>query len=250
VCLSVAVVSLFAADLAHADPRLTGGVRVAFTASDVSGEQEYDPRFGVGGGVFLQGQAWKSIDLRVEANYAPKGARLAFGESQVEWQMNYIEIPMLVVFNLMPKSGTSVEIFAGAAYGIGLDHQIEVGDDVGYNLDGYVKVWDPDLDVYVGTDIPINPSTSLSVEGVEKNDIGFALGMALNVPTGPVNFLVDVRYVSGLTDPVVTGVYTIQSGEGAQATYETAPVDFANRCFSFSVGFAFPFGARSAPESE
>ena len=65
-----------------------------------------------------------------------------------------------------------------------------------------------------------------------------------------MNFLVDVRYVSGLTDPVVAGTYTVQSGEGSSATFETSPVDFANRCFSFTVGFAFPFGARSAPEPE
>ena len=239
VCLGVAAVSLFSAGLAHADPRLTGGARVAITASDVSGEQEYDPRFGAGAGVYLQGRAWKSIDLRVEAIYAQKGARLAFGESQVEWQMDYLEVPMLVVFNLMPKSRTSVELFAGAAYGFGINRQIEVGDDVGYNLDDYI-----------GNNIDINPTTTLSMESVEKSDIGFALGMGLSVPTGPVNFLVDVRYVTGLTDPVVSGTYTIQSGEGAQATYETAPVDFANRCFSFSVGFAFPFGARSAPEPE
>jgi hypothetical protein len=250
VCLGVAVVSLFGANLAQADPRLTGGVRVAFTASDVSGEQEYDPRFGVGGGVYLQGNAWKTIDLRVEANYVPKGARLAFGESQVEWQMDYIEIPILLVVNLSPKSRTSVELFAGVAYGIGLNRQIEVGDDVGYELDDYVKYWDSDLKAYVQPVIDINPTTTLAMESAEKSDVGFALGMALNVPTGPVNFLVDVRYVSGLTDPVVSGTYTIQSGEGAQATYETAPVDFANRCFSFSVGFAFPFGARSAPEPE
>lgn len=238
-CLGIAVFSLFGVDLAQADPRLTGGVRVAFTASDVSGEQEYDPRFGIGGGFYLQGQAWKRIALRAEVNYVPKGARLAFGESQVEWQMDYIEVPMLLVLNLIPKSGTTVELFAGAAYGIGLNRQVEVGDDIGYSLDDYI-----------GSDIAINPTTTLTMESIEKSDLGFVIGMDLSVPTGPVNFLVDVRYVSGLTDPVVSGTYTVQSGEGSQATYETSPVDFANRCFSFSVGFAFPFGARSAPESE
>jgi hypothetical protein len=239
VCLGLAAISLFSAEFAYGEARLTGGARVAFTASDVSGEQEYDPRFGAGAGIYLQGRAWHSIDLRVEANYAPKGARLAFGESEVEWQMDYLEVPMLVVFNLRPKSRTSVELFAGATYGIGINRQIEVGNDIGYNLEDFVD-----------RDIAINPTTTLSLESVEKNDIGFALGMGLSVPTGPVNFLVDVRYVSGLTDPVVTGTYTVQNGEGAQATYESSPVDFANRCFSFSVGFAFPFGARSAPESE
>ena len=238
-CLGAAAASLIAVEFAHADTLLTGGVRVGLTAADVSGEQEYDPRFGVGAGVYLQGHAWRSIELRVEANYVQKGARLAFGETQIEWQLDYIEVPMLLVANLRPKSHTSVEIFAGAAYGFGINRQIERGDDLG-----------ADLDDYVGTDISINPNTTLHLESVEKNDLGFVLGMGLSVPTGAVNFLVDVRYVSGLTDPVVAGTYTVQSGEGSSATFETSPVDFANRCFSFTVGFAFPFGARSAPEPE
>ena len=239
VCLGVVAVSLLAAEFVHAETTLTGGVRTGLTAADVSGEQEYDPRFGVGAGLYLQGHAWRSLELRVEANYVQKGARLAFGETQIEWQLDYLEVPMLLVANLRPKSRTSVEIFAGAAYGFGVNRQIERGDDLG-----------ADLDDYIGTEISINPNTTLLLEEVEKNDLGFVLGMGMSVPTGAVNFLVDVRYVSGLTDPVVAGTYTIKSGEGASATYETAPVDFANRCFSFTVGFAFPFGARSAPEPE
>lgn len=238
-CLGVAVAFLFGTGLAHADPRLTGGVRIAFTAADLSGEQEYDPRFGVGGGIFLQGSAWKKIDLRVEANYVQKGGDLAFGETQIEWQLDYLEVPMLVVLNLSPKSKTAIELFAGVAYGIGTLQQIERGDDIGV-----------DLEDFIGSDLQINPTTTLTLDSVEKNDLGFALGMGLSVPTGPVNFLVDIRYVSGMTDPVVSGVYTLQTGVGAQATYETAPVDFANRCFSFSVGFAFPFGARSEAGTE
>jgi hypothetical protein len=235
----VAVALLFGAGLAYAEPRLTGGVRVAFTAADLSGEQEYDPRFGVGGGIFLQGSAWKQIDLRVEANYVQKGGDLAFAETQIEWQLDYLEVPMLVVFNLRPKAKTSVELFAGIAYGFGILQQIERGDDIG-----------ADLEDYVGSDLELNATTTLNMESVEKNDLGFALGMGLSVPTGPVNFLVDIRYVSGLTDPVVSGTYTLQTGEGTQATFEDTPVDFANRCFSFSVGFAFPFGARSEGDTE
>jgi hypothetical protein len=237
--LGVAVIALFAVPFAHADTALTGGVRVAFTAADVSGEQEYDPRFGVGAGAFLQGHVYRSLDLRVEANYVQKGARLAFGETQIEWQLDYIEVPILLVANLRPKSKTSVELFAGVAYGFGILQQLERGDDIGI-----------DLVDYVGTDVPINFTTSLNMDDVEENDLGFALGMGLSVPVGVVNFLVDVRYVSGLTDPVVSGTYTVTTGEGDEATEESSAVDFANRCFSFSVGFAFPFGARSAPEPE
>lgn len=238
-CLGLVGVSLFLATFAQADPRFTGGVRVAFTAADLSAEQEYDPRFGVGGGIFLQGHAWKQLDLRVEANYAARGANLAVAESQIEWQMDYIDVPVLLVINLSPKSKTSVELCVGGSYGFPIHKQVEVGSDIGYHLEDYI-----------GTDIFVNNTTEIEVQGVETSDISIALGMGLSVPVGAVNFLVDFRYTSGLTDPVVQGNYLVTTGEGDEAVVEPTPFDFSNRCFTFFIGFAFPFGSRTAPESE
>ncbi|HEU4929812.1 MAG TPA: porin family protein [Candidatus Krumholzibacteria bacterium] len=240
-CLAVAVVSLLGARTAQAEPRFTLGARTAFYMSDVKAAQEYDPRFGVGGGLFLQANAWKRLDVRVETNYVQKGARLAFSQSSIEWQMDYIETPILLVVNLSPKSKTSVELCAGFSYGFQFQRQVEVGDNPGYDLEAYLD--EGDL-------IPVNRATNLDINSIEDADLAYALGVGLSVPVGAVNFLVDVRYTSSLTDPAVEGEFITTIGEGEDAVTTTTSADFANRVFAFFVGFSFPFGTReTAPEA-
>lgn len=230
---------LFCAASAHADPRFYGGARFSITVSDVSATLEHDPRFGVGGGLFVAGTAHKQLDVRLEANYVQKGARLAFSRSAVEWQLDYLEVPLLLVVNLMPQSQTSVQLYGGVTYGFPLERQIEQSDNIGFDLEDF-------------TDIPIfiNPTTVIVVNDVEDQDLGFALGVGLSVPVGQVNFLVDARYTSSLTDPVVSADYITVTGDGAEAVTTTTSTDFSNRVFSFFVGFSFPFGARTEAESE
>ncbi len=253
-CLGVAAAMLFAAPAVRAqetpseavpeaptatgEPRFSGGVRAAFSVSDVSAVQEHDPRFGVGGGIFLQSRAWRNIDLRLEANYVQKGARLAFSRSSVEWQMDYIEFPLLLVINLSEKSKTAVELCVGMTYAIPTQRQLEVGDNLGYELDQFID-----------DDIFVNNTTVVHVNDVENSDIGFALGLGLSVPVGKVNFLVDARYTTGLGD-AVDADYVQTITDGTEVTTTVVSTDFSNRCFSFMMGFAFPFGTRAPAESE
>lgn len=237
-CLGVAATAWLATTSAHADPRYYGGVRLAFSMADVKAAQEYDPRFGMGGGGFVGMTAWKQVGLRLEANYTQKGARLSFSRSTIEWQMDYVEVPLLLVVNLAPKSKTSVELCGGVSYGFPLQRQVEIGNNLGY-----------DLADYVGQEIFVNPTTNIAINSVENIDLAFQLGLGLSVPIGAADFLVDVRYVSSLTDPVVDADFKVTTGEGAEAVTETNPADFANRNFTFYFGFAFPFGSRTSAES-
>ncbi len=238
VCLALVAMSLVATS-ASADPRFYGGARGSFSMSDVDATLEHDPRFGVGGGVYVAGTAWKSLDLRVEANYTQKGARLAFSRSSYEWQMDYLEIPFMLVVNLMPKSQTSVEFCAGMTYAFPLQRSIEVGDNVGYHLEDFID--DP---------IFVNPTTNIVPHSVADSDVGFALGMGLSVPTGKVNFTVDVRFTRSLTDPAVEADYVQTAGQGEDAVTTITSANFSNRVFTFFVGFAFPFGSRTPAEAE
>lgn len=239
-CLGAAAACVLVAASAQADPRFYGGARFSITVSDVSATQEHDPRFGVGGGLFIAGSAWKSFDLRVEANYSQKGARLSYARSSVEWQMDYIDVPVLLVWNMMPKSKTSVELYSGASYGIPVQRQVEEGENLGYDLEDFIDV-----------PIFINQTTTLTVHEVKDSDVGFVLGIGLSVPVGQVNFLVDARYTTGLTDPVVSADYNnYTTGDDDEIIVTDTPTDFSNRVFTFFVGFAFPFGARAAAESE
>ncbi|HXV14373.1 MAG TPA: porin family protein [Candidatus Krumholzibacteria bacterium] len=221
------------------DPRFYGGARLSVTMSDVSSVQEHDPRFGVGGGLFVAGTVWKSFDLRVEANYVQKGARLAFSRSAIEWQMDYLEIPVLLVWNIIPKSKTSVELYGGMSYGIPVQQQVEQGENLGYDIEDFTE-----------QPIFINQNTVLQINDVEDTDLGFALGIGLSVPVGQVNFLVDARLTRSITDPVVAADFVTTIGEDEEAVTTTTVTDFSNRLFSFYIGFSFPFGARAPAGSE
>ncbi len=242
-CLGLAATALLGVSRAYAqeapEPRYYGGARFAFSMGDVKAEQEYDPRFGVGGGVFVGMHAWKQMGLRLEANYTEKGARLAFSRSVIEWQMDYLEVPLLLVIDLAPKSKTSVELCVGMSYAFPLQRQVETSDDLGY-----------DLKDYVGERIFVNPTTNIAINSVEDSDLAFQLGMGLSVPIGAANFLVDVRYVGSITDPAVDADFEVTTGEGTEAVTDVNSADFANRSFSFYFGFAFPFGSRGPAESE
>lgn len=238
-CLAVAVVSLFGARTAHADSRFYGGARVSVTMADVKSELEHDPRFGVGGGLFVAANAWKELDVRIEANYVEKGARIAFSRTSMEWQMDYLEVPVFLVWNIMPKTQTSVELYGGASYGFPLNRQVEQGDNIGFMLEDWID-----------TPFIVNPTTVLRVNEVEDADLAIALGIGLSVPVGQVNFLVDARYTRSITDPVVSADYITTIGDGDDAVTTVTGTDFSNRVFTFFVGFSFPFGSRSAPEPE
>lgn len=236
VCLGLVCVAVFAASVAHAqEPRFYGGARVSFNVSDVSAEQEYDPRFGVGGGLFVAGNAYKRLDIRLEANYSEKGARIAFSRSSNEWQMDYLEVPLLLVLNLSPRSETTFQIVGGVTYGFPLQRQVEVGDNVGYYLEDFT-----DRDIFV------NNTTNLHINSVEDSELGVALGVGLSVPVGQVDFLIDLRYTTSLTDPVVDADFVVTTGQDDEIVVETTSTAFSNRVFTFFVGFAFPFGTRGA----
>jgi hypothetical protein len=238
--LAVAGAACFAAGAAVAEPRLLGGVRVGATVADIKASQEADPRFGVDGGVYVEGDVWKVFSLRLEANYVQKGARMAYARTSIEWQMDYLEVPLLLVYNIMPRSQTSVELYGGAAYGFGIQQQVEQGDNIGY-----------DVADYVGEIIYLNPANTnvwLAVNDVETSEWSFLLGMGLSVPVGAVNFMVDARFTGAITDPVFAGTYNSIQGSGSSATQETVPADFSNKTFTFYIGFEFPFGNRSETE--
>lgn len=226
---------------ASGEPRFYGGAHLFFSNSNVSGTEDYDPRMGLGGGVYVGGSAWKSFDLRLEANYVQKGANLSVGNWTIEWQMDYLEIPLLLVYNVMPRSETSFEICAGAAYGFSLQAQVEEGGNLGY-----------DLEEVIGEFIPLEQTrrTGLVINSVETTELSFLLGAGLSVPVGAVNLCFDVRYTVGLTDPVVDATFQQVVGEGDDATVVETHEAFSNKTFCFFVGFEFPFGVRNASPQE
>ncbi len=233
---------------AGGEPRFYGGAHLSFTNANVKAATEYDPRFGIGGGGYVGAAVWKKFDVRVEANYVQKGATLNVGRWAIEWQLDYLEVPVLLVYNLMPRTRTAVQFYGGVAYGFGLHQQVEEGDNLGY-----------DLEEVIGENIPLEsgtvviggeevPRTALVIDDVETTELSYMLGMGLSVPIGAVNLTFDARYTTSLTDPTVTGSLNQVVGDGTDAHIESQVADVTNKVWGFYVGFLFPFGSRTASE--
>ena len=230
------------------EPRFYGGSHVSFTNANVKAGTEYDPRFGIGGGIYVGGAVWKDFDLRLEANYVQKGATLNVGRWSIEWQLDYLEVPLLLYYNLMPISRTSVQFYGGVAYNYGHQLQVEEGDNLGYDLEGVL-----------GQNVPLEsgtveiggeqvPRTALVIEDVETTELSYMLGMGFSVPIGAVNLTFDARYTAALSDPSVTANLNQVVGDGTDAEITSSTADVTNKVWGFYVGFLFPFGSRTASQ--
>lgn len=236
------------ADPSGGEPRFYGGAHASFTNANVKSGVEYDPRFGIGGGIYVGGRVWKDFDLRLEANYVQKGATLNVGRWSIEWQLDYLEVPLLLYYNLMPISRTSVQFYGGVAYNYGYQLQVEEGDNLGYDLEA---VLGQNIPLEAGT-VLINgvdvPRTALVIESVESTELSYMLGMGFSVPVGAVNLTFDARYTASLADPSVTADLNQIVGDGDEAEIVSSIADVTNKTWGFYVGFLFPFGSRTASQ--
>jgi hypothetical protein len=230
------------------EPRYYLGSRLMFSNANVSAGREYDPRFGIGGGVYFGGSVWKQFDLRVEANYVQKGAELSVGSWAIEWQFDYLEIPLVAVYNFHPRSRTSFEICAGMSYGFALAQQLEEGDNLGYDLEEWKGESIPlQADLVDINGVP-TPRASVVINELKTTELNAVLGFGLSTPVGAVRLCMDARYVLGLTDPVVSSTYRQVLGDGDDAVLQTVNEDVSNKVWCFYVGFEFPLGSRSGTE--
>lgn len=230
------------------EPRFYGGARLLFSNANVKSATEYDPRFGLGGGVYVGGSAWKDFDVRIEANYVQKGANLTYSTWSLEWQLDYIDVPVLLVYNVSPRSRTSVEFYGGAAYSYGVHLQAEEGDNLGYDLEDVIGQPIPLVHSEVLVDGEPVPRTSLIVNSVESSEWSYVFGIGLSVPVGAVNLTFDARYTGAISSPSVSGEIQDVEGDGAEATLVTSSADVTNKVFCWYVGFEFPFGTRAASQ--
>jgi hypothetical protein len=219
-----------------------------FSNANVKSAIEYDPRFGIGGGVYVGGSAWKDFDLRVEANYVQKGGNLTYSTWSIEWQLDYIDVPVLIVYNLSPRSRTSVEFYGGVAYSYGVHQQVEEGDNLGYDLEDVIGQNIPlDRGTLIVDGEPV-PRTSLVIESVESSELSYVFGIGLSVPVGGVNLTFDARYTGAISSPSVSGEFQDVVGDGSEAAIVTSSADVTNKVFCWYVGFEFPFGTRTASQ--
>lgn len=140
-------------------------------------------RIGFVGGVFATGRISPRFGLRAELLYVMKGAKDRFevtdnagnvvGQGHDHWVLKYIEVPVLARVSLSPSARVRPELVFGPSLAV--------------KLSGTLR-----------SEAPGSPTTTATISQLKTFDLGVAAGFGISVGHGPVRWLLDVRYSTGL----------------------------------------------------
>lgn len=190
---------------------VTAGVKAGFVLNSIpnagqvidqiSGVESVDvsTKVGLTGGGFVQFAFNDQVSLQPEMLFVMKGVNLdlANNAGDVTAKVNYLELPVFLRFNQRLNDTLRGFVMAGPAF------SVKVG--TGGTLDGASGTSDFDIDPAIGS-----------------RDFGLAFAGGLEWQ----NFLVEARYVHGLTD-IATDIYFHED-------------ELTNRSFSIMVGLRLP----------
>ena len=190
---------------------VTAGVKVGFVLNSIpnagqvidqiSGVESVDvsTKVGLTGGGFVQFAFNEQVSLQPEMLFVMKGVNLdlANNAGDATAKVNYLELPVFLRFNQRLNDTLRGFVMAGPAF------SVKVG--TGGTLDGASGTSDFDIDPAIGS-----------------RDFGLAFAGGLEWQ----NFLVEARYVLGLTD-IATDIYFHED-------------ELTNRSFSIMVGLRLP----------
>lgn len=178
------------------------GINIATLGGDDVGDDD-----GLGSIVGLQFGAAAEIGInemfavQPELLFFQKGAKQEFeilGETfEAEQFLNYFEIPILLKIMFGDSEGTQFFASVGPSFGFGLGGKAKSGGE------------EEDID--------------FEESGLSKLDIGASVGAGVQLPAGPGNLFIDVRYLLGLTTLDDEGDF-----------------DMKNRGIGIAAGFLFP----------
>jgi hypothetical protein len=206
----VCAVCLMAAASAAAQ-NVTAGVKAGFVLNSIpnagqvidqiSGVESVDvsAKVGLTGGGFVQFAFNDQFSLQPEMQFVMKGVNLdlANNAGTASAKVNYLEFPVFLRFNRRLNDTLRGFVMAGPAF------SVKVG--TGGTLDGVSGTSDFDIDPAIGS-----------------RDFGLAFAGGLEWQ----NFLIEARYVLGLTD-IATDIYFHED-------------ELTNRSFSIMVGLRLP----------
>ena len=159
------------------------GLKVGVNSANLSGgdvsvfEDEFGPmksKIGFCGGGFVVFALSKGMAIQVEALYTQKGSTFDIGVDgetvELNWNTDYIEIPVLFKYAFETKGKVVPVLFAGPAVAFKMTAKLKAN--------------------FMGT------SKSTDIPGFKSTDFGLVFGGGLDI--GP-KFRVDLRYTMGLT---------------------------------------------------
>lgn len=190
---------------------VTAGVKAGFVLNSIpnagqvidqiSGVESVDvsTKVGLTGGGFVQFAFNEQVSLQPEMLFVMKGVNLdlANNAGDATAKVNYLELPVFLRFNQRLNDTLRGFVMAGPAF------SVKVG--TGGTLDGASGTSDFDIDPAIGS-----------------RDFGLAFAGGLEWQ----NFLIEARYVLGLTD-IATDIYFHED-------------ELTNRSFSIMVGLRLP----------
>ena len=155
--------------VAHAGDALAGAAlefKGGVNMSQVTGDNVFDDaeaRFGIAGGIALRWPIAGAASLQPELNFAQKGTKLEDtpGISEdVTYEVDYLEVPVLLRLDLPPAAGVSPAVFLGPALGIELSEQLRVRSGLLQGTDSRSDLEDFDLGVVGGVGFEFGPEAT------------------------------------------------------------------------------------------
>jgi hypothetical protein len=199
--LTISAIALVAfAATANAAGDMYAGIKLGANFADVSGDDAGDTsmRTGFQGGLFIGKNVNEQFGFRLEGLYVQKGAKadeeITPGTTvEVVTKLDYIEFPILFVYNLTNSESMGFNLFAGPTLGFNINAQAEA--------DG---------------------GESADIDNIKSFEFGAAIGAGLaKKMAGGKAIGLDARYTLGATSVVdVEDVSVKNRGIGLMAFYQ------------------------------
>ncbi|MDD3642713.1 MAG: porin family protein [Candidatus Krumholzibacteria bacterium] len=205
-CLATILVLVLAGAAAAAGVGfgVKGGLNMANLHGTDAENLDWKPGFAAG--AFAEIALTPVVSLQPEVLYVMNGASESFLGIEIDFNLDYIQVPVLVKFDL-PVAGTIVPtLYAGPYVGFLMGAEVEAS--------------------YQGE------SESMDVKDYTKSmDYGLSFGAAIDVNLAAATLIFEGRYNYGLT--------TIDDGWAEALEEENVELDIKNHSIMFMVGVGF-----------
>ena len=165
---------------------------------------KWENKMGLAGGLSMELGLAKGFSLQPEVLYVQKGAKISVSEGEitgtVKFNVDYIEIPVLLKYNLISSGLTIPSVYAGPYFGFNTRARLV------FKVDGY-------------------PEEYLELKDeIKDTEFGLTFGLGLTQKLGIMKVTLDARYDLGLSN-------IAEEAEG--------PESIKTRTWLFMVGVAF-----------
>ena len=189
------------------------GVKLGFDIAKINTDYNelddfLDTRVGFSGGAFLTYTLNRQFAVQPELLYVSKGAEKDLFFVSAEWSMDYLELPVLLKYDIVPDGKLHPNVFIGPAFALLLSSKVRFMD-YSYDVADYMK----------------------------SMDVGFVFGAGVDYKR--VTF--DVRYNLGLVGTIDAAdkINDLTGEEPGDTFYLEGDPSVKNTVFSFMLGVRF-----------